>query len=169
MWMFCHRSPGTHLEAFRLLSRGVDKMSQWSKSPRGKLLKVTVASKRAVGSKKELKKHPLYTPSARSGHPESVCGGPKVKGIVSRNCHLSKSAATWTRYRREKWKSEVDKMSHPWVGQNYSGSECHSATKCPFFGVDGQSVHFETECHSRKLSQSRNVSVEKCHMVEVSQ
>jgi hypothetical protein len=60
-------------------------------------------------------------------------------------------------------------MSQPWVGQNYSGSECHSVTKRPLFGVDGQSVHFETECHSRKLSQSRNVTVEKCHMVEVSQ
>jgi hypothetical protein len=38
-----------HLEAFWLVSRGVDKMSQWSKSPWGKLLKVTAASKRAVG------------------------------------------------------------------------------------------------------------------------
>jgi hypothetical protein len=88
---------------------------------------------------------------------------------VSRDRHLAKSAATWTRYRREKSKSEVDKMSQPWVGKNYSGSECHSVTKRPLFRVDGQSVHFETECHSRKLSQSRNVTVEKCHMVEVSQ
>ncbi len=40
------------LEAFWLVSRGVDKMSQWSKSPWGKLLKVTVASKRAVGLEK---------------------------------------------------------------------------------------------------------------------
>jgi hypothetical protein len=40
------------LEAFRLVSQGVDKMSQWSKSPREKLLKVAAASKRAVGSEK---------------------------------------------------------------------------------------------------------------------
>jgi hypothetical protein len=33
-----------HLEAFRLVSRGVDKRSQWSKSPCGKLLKVAAAS-----------------------------------------------------------------------------------------------------------------------------
>jgi hypothetical protein len=43
---------GDHLEAFWLVSQGVDKMSQWSKSPWGKLLKVTVASKPAVGSEK---------------------------------------------------------------------------------------------------------------------
>jgi hypothetical protein len=49
-----------------------------------------------------------------------------------------------------------------WVGM----SQCD---KMSTFGVDGQSVHFETECHSIKLSQSRNVTVAKCHMVEVSQ
>jgi hypothetical protein len=41
-----------HLEAFWLGSGGMDKMSQWSKSSRGKLLKVAVASKRAVGLEK---------------------------------------------------------------------------------------------------------------------
>jgi hypothetical protein len=34
------------------------------------------------------------------------------------------------------------------------------------FGVDEQSVHFESEGHRRKLSQSQNVTVEKCHMVK---
>ncbi len=53
---------GDHLEAFWLVSRRVDKMSQWSKSPWGKLLKVTVASKRAVGSEKYWKTPPLNTP-----------------------------------------------------------------------------------------------------------
>jgi hypothetical protein len=43
---------GDHLEAFDLVSRGVDKMSQWSKLSRGKLLKVAIASKRAVGLEK---------------------------------------------------------------------------------------------------------------------
>jgi hypothetical protein len=41
---------GDHLEAFRLFSREVDKMSQGSKSPRGK--QVAVASKWVVGSEK---------------------------------------------------------------------------------------------------------------------
>jgi hypothetical protein len=41
-----------HLEALWLVSQRVDKMSQWSKSSRGKLLKVAVASKRAVGLEK---------------------------------------------------------------------------------------------------------------------
>jgi hypothetical protein len=81
---------------------------------------------------------------------------------VSRYHHLSKSAATWTRYRREKSKSKVDKMLKPWFSQNYSGSECHSVTNHPLFGVDGQSIHFETECHSRKLSQS------ECHSRKMS-
>jgi hypothetical protein len=40
------------LEAFRLVSRGVDKMSQQSQSSCGKFLKVAVASKRAVGLEK---------------------------------------------------------------------------------------------------------------------
>jgi hypothetical protein len=102
---------------------------------------------------KIIKKTPLYMPPARSQPPESVCGGPKVKGIVSQDCHLSKSTATWTRYQGEKSKSEVDKMSQPWVGQNYSGLECHSVTKRPLFGVDGQSVYFETECHRVGMSQ----------------
>ncbi len=92
---------------------------------------------------------------------------------MAQDRHLSKSVATWARYQREKSKSEVDKMSHPWVGQNYSGSECHSVTKHPLVRVDGQYVHFETECHSRKLSQSRNVTVEnvtcsKCHSRKLS-
>ncbi len=38
------------------------------------------------------------------------------------------------------------------------------------FGVDGQSVHFETECHSSKLSQQTVCQVDasfgsKCHVV----
>jgi hypothetical protein len=60
-------------------------------------------------------------------------------------------------------------MSQPCVGQNYRGLKCHTVTNRPLFGVDEQSVHFESECYSRKLSQSRNVTVEKCHMVKVSQ
>ncbi len=55
---------------------------------------------------KIIKKHPLCIPAARSQPPESVCGGPKVKGIVSRDRHLSKSSVTWTRYRRENSKSK---------------------------------------------------------------
>jgi hypothetical protein len=63
----------------------------------------------------------------------------------------------------------VDKMSQPWVGQNYSGSECHSVTNRPFFEVDKQSVHFETECHSSKKSQGRFVTVVKLKDDKVSQ
>jgi hypothetical protein len=44
--------PGDHLDTFGLVSRGVDKMSQWSKSSCVKLLKVAVASKQAVGLEK---------------------------------------------------------------------------------------------------------------------
>jgi hypothetical protein len=172
------------------MKRNVDVLSQVTGDPPGSLpasftgvgqnvtmVKITTGqtakSRRSFQTsgqiRKIIKKHPLCILPARSQPPELVCGGPKVKGIVSRDCHLSKSAATWTSYRWEKWKSKVDKMSQPWIHQNYSRSEWHSVTKRPLFGVDGQSFHFETECHSRKLSQSQNVTVEKCHMVEVSQ
>jgi hypothetical protein len=72
---------------------------------------------------------------------------------MSLDRHLSKSAVTSTRYQWEKYKSKVDKMSQLWVGQNLSGSKCHSVINRPLFGVDEQSIHFESECHSRKLSE----------------
>jgi hypothetical protein len=43
------------------------------------------------------------------------------------------------------------------VGRNVS------VTNRPLFGVDEQSVHFGSECHSRKMSHGRSVTVENCH------
>ncbi len=47
-----------------------------------------------------------------------------------------------------------DKMSHSWVGQNCL-DKCSAVTFCPqkmfktkCSGVDEQSVHLETKCHS---------------------
>jgi hypothetical protein len=55
-------------------------------------------------------------------------------------------------------KSEVNKMSQPLVGQNYSGLKCHTVTNHPFLGQTnspstlGQNVTV-LEGHSSKLSQ----------------
>jgi hypothetical protein len=59
MWTFCHMSPGN---TFWLVLWEVDKMSQWSKSSRRKLLKVAVTSKRVVGLKKLSKNTPFRYP-----------------------------------------------------------------------------------------------------------
>jgi hypothetical protein len=81
MWTICHVTR-EYPEAFRHVSRGVDKMSQWSKSSHGKLFKVAVASKKWSDWKNN-KKHPLYIPPVRSQPPESVWEEKKLTG----QCH----------------------------------------------------------------------------------
>ncbi len=60
--------------------------------------------------------------------------------------------------KKSKW-TNVTAMGWP----NYDGSKCHTVINRPFFEVDKKSVHFDSECHSRKLSHGQSVTVVNCY------
>ncbi len=57
--------------------------------------------------------------------------------------------------------------SRHWMGRpkldKKEWTKCHTVTNCPFCEVEEQSVHFGSECQSRKISQGHNVTVVNCH------